>query len=449
MGAHYPSYVAVIGCHEGRPLRLLLWAIAISAVALSVLQSLELKSAAEALSAAAGVVFPGVLLCGLLATLSIRGQAARPFVPVALLAFSAVVAISALLNGQIGQVTWLIAFGLLYLPVLTVAIWRTSATRESIRDTVRRISLSIVWMSLAMLSLIFLMPWGIYPAAGSCRESIFGLPASHHTPMGCLHGGDRRLPHDAVQAEVLVPTPSRLRRSSLPRGGAHPNGWIVGRGCWLLYRLGKKSRMVRMINTAIIGTPIVMFLWPTIASSFEESSLGSDVTTLNSRTIVWRLVADNWTEHPLLGWGAFTFDNATGSPLSLLFFNNSHNQFLEALIEGGAVGFMLMAGVALVLAWSVLTTRDAPYVAVAIMTLFFMMTEVPFTLHNYGFNFSVVLGALLLAILVPGPVEHAMPDTVTPQRPAREDATLKRLENALASQRRAGTRAAASPGPLR
>ncbi|MDQ0689840.1 O-antigen ligase [Arthrobacter sp. W4I7] len=77
--------------------------------------------------------------------------------------------------------------------------------------------------------------------------------------------------------------------------------------------------MVRAINSAVFVAPVAVFLWPTITSSFEETSLGADVTTFNSRTTVWSLVGDHCTEHPVLGWGAFTFDNKTGSPLSALF----------------------------------------------------------------------------------------------------------------------------------
>lgn len=436
--------------HEGRPLRLLLWAMAISGVVFSVLHSMKMKGAAEALGAATGVAVPAVLLCGLIATLRIRGQAARPVLPWALLAFSAVITMSAFLNGQVGQVTWLIAFGLVYLPGLTVAIWKTNASRESIRGTVRRISLSIVWMSLAYAVVDLPHALGDLPRRWAVPGIDFRLAGVTPHPNGL-----------AFTAAIAIFLTIRFRQRFwflhllacaailyLAEARTLTVGLLVAAAGYFIVS-AKKSRMVRMINAAIIGTPMVMFLWPTIASSFEESSLGSDVTTLNSRTIVWRLVADNWTEHPVLGWGAFAFDNATRSPLSVLFFNNSHNQFLEALIEGGSAGFILMTGVALVLAWSVLTTRDAPYMAVAIMTLFFMMTEVPLTLHNYGFNFSVVQGALLLAILIPGPVDQAMPDTVTPQRPARQDATLTRLQNALASQRRAGTIPTADPGPLR
>jgi O-antigen ligase len=435
---------------EGRPLRFLLWAAAISAVAFSVLQSMEMKSAEVAFASVAGVLFPSILLCGLFATNSIRGQATRPLVPVALLAFSAVITISAFLNGQIGQVTWLIAFGLLYLPGLTVAVWRTSATRESIRVTVRQICLSIVWMSLAYALVDLPHALGDLPRRWAVPGIAFRLAGVTPHPNGLAFTAaiaifltfrvKQRfwLVHVLACAAVLYL--AEARTLSVGLAVALAGYYIVS---------AKKSRLVRMINTVVIGTPIAVFLWPTIASSFEETSLGSDVTTLNSRTTVWKLVADNWTENPVLGWGAFTFDNMTRSPLSALYFHNSHNQFLEALIEGGAVGLILMAGVALVLAWSVLTTRDAPYVAVAIMTLFFMMTEVPFTLHNYGFNYSVLLGALMLAILVPGPINHASPCGVVAKRSARQDATLARLENALASQRRAGTMPAASPGPIR
>ncbi|MDQ0689841.1 hypothetical protein QF047_000801 [Arthrobacter sp. W4I7] len=91
---------------------------------------------------------------------------------------------------------------------------------------------------------------------------------------------------------------------------------------------------------------------------------------------------------------------------------------------------MLMAGVAVVLAWSAFRSRDALYVAVVALTLFFMVTEVPLALHNYGFNFSVVLGALLLAIFIPRLTDHFRPGSEAPKRAARQDAHLDTIDRA-------------------
>lgn len=433
--------------HEGRPLRLLLWGTALGTVTFSVLLSQGMKSAADALGSAAGVALPAVLLCALIATWGIRGQAARPFVPLALLAFSAVTAISALLNGQIGQVTWLIAFGLLYLPGLTVLIWRTSASRENIRGTVRRICLSIVWLSLAY-------------AVVDLPHALGDLPRRWALP-----GIDYRFPGVTPHPNLLAFTAAiaifltwRLKQRFwvfhilaclaviyLAEARTLTLGMLVAAAGYVIVS-AKKSRLVRMFNMAVCTAPVVVFLWPKVASLFEETSLGSDVGTFNSRTTVWGLVAKHWTEHPVLGWGAFTFDDKTGSPLSALFFNNAHNQFLQALIEGGAVGLILMTCVALVLAWSVVITRDAPYAAITIMTLFFMMTEVPFTLHDYGFNFAVAFGALLLAVLLPGPVDYAPPAVDPPITSGRQDVALVNIERVLSAQRSARTYHEVCPG---
>lgn len=49
---------------------------------------------------------------------------------------------------QVSEVTWGGVFGLLQLPGLIVAIWKTNVSRESIRHAIRTISMSIVWLSL-------------------------------------------------------------------------------------------------------------------------------------------------------------------------------------------------------------------------------------------------------------------------------------------------------------
>ncbi|ALV42381.1 hypothetical protein AU252_15515 [Pseudarthrobacter sulfonivorans] len=431
-------------------MHMLLWAVAITAVACSVLESQGLHGVSRSISAIAGFAFPCVMLAGIFGTLAIRGRAAHPLVPAGLLAFSGVVASSAVINGQIGEVTWGVALGVLYLPGLVLAIWKTSASRESIRQTVRRISVSVVWLSLAY-------------AAVDLTHALGDLPRRIVLP-----GVEFRLAGVTPHANLLAFTAAIAFFLTMR---ARPRFWLLhllaclailflaeartltvgllvaGAGYWIVN--ARKSRMVRAINTAIFGAPIAVFLWPAIVSSFDESSLASDVTTLNSRTLVWDLVAANWTERPVFGWGAFTFDNATGSPLSALFFNNSHNQFLEALIEGGTVGLLLMGGVAVALAWSLTKARDAPYVAVTIMCLFFMMTEVPFTLHNYGFSYVVVLAALLLAILVPGPTVRSAAGSVEPTLPERQDAHLAKLEGALTAQRIARTSAVSGPGEPR
>lgn len=422
--------------HEGRPLRFMLWGMTLTAVVARVVDSQGMKGPAESLLAAAGFAFPFVLLAGLIGAWQIRGRASYPFVPGALLAFSSVIAASALLNGQIGQVTWAIALGLLYLPGLTVAIWRTSLTREDLRQTVRRIGLTVVWLSLAYAAADLPHALGDLPRRILLPGIAFRFAGVTPHPNGLAFVAAlaifltiRARPkfwllHIAACVWVIILAEARTLAVGMAVAALFY--WIVS---------ARKSRVVRAISSAVFGAPVAVLLWPTIISSFEETSLGADVTTFNSRTLVWNLVRDHWTEHPVLGWGAFTFDNRTGSPLSSLFFNNAHNQFLEALIEGGVIGLILMACVALVFAWSVFTTRDAPYVAVVVMTLFFMMTEVPLTLHNYGFNFSVVLGALLLAVLIPGPTPHTKPES---HGAVWQDAHMLRIERALNSRAGAG-----------
>lgn len=390
--------------NEGRPLHLVLWGMALTSCALSVLKSVGEASLATSVAAFAGVIFPSILLAGSIGSCWIKGRSTQPLVPVVLLLLSVVLYISALLNGQIGVVPWLIAIGLLYMPGLTVVIWKTSAPVESIRGTIRQISVFIVWASLAFAVVDLPRAMGDLPRRfqiGPFESRLSGV-----TPHPNLLAFTA-----AIALFLLLATRARFRLVHvsacliilvLAEARTLTVGLVVGLLAYIIVT-ARGSRLIRMAWAVTISSFLLVALKPLISSAFDNSSLGDDVTTFNSRTQAWGLVEEYWVERPLFGWGPFVFDDHTASPVSVLFFNHAHNQFLEALIESGLLGLICMLAVVAAITWSLLVSRDGPYAATAAMTLIFMLTEVPFTLHNYGFSFAVVIGALLLAILVPGP----------------------------------------------
>lgn len=397
--------------HNGRPLRMVLWAMALTSCVASVLTSFHQVSAADAVYAFGGVVFPGLLLAGGFGSLWAKGRSSYPVVPMALLFFSVVLLISAAANGQIGVITWLVTTGLLYLPGLVLVLWRTTAPLEVIRGVARRICLFVVWASLAFAVVDLPHAMGDLPRRFPVGQLQFRLAGV--TPHPNLLAFTT-----AIAVFLTLKTKTRLRIPHLLACGAIlvlaeartlTIGLIIGLlAYWIVSTRG--SRLVRAIGTAIFAGPVAVAFWPTIMESFDDSSLGADVSTFNSRTLVWNLVGQYWTDRPLFGWGPFAFNDRTMSPISSLFFDHAHNQLLESLVEGGLLGLAAMLIVVVRLGWSVLHSRDAPYVAITAMTLLFMMTEVPLTLHAYGFSFAVVLGSLLLAILVPGPIEVPKPE---------------------------------------
>lgn len=429
--------------HNGRPLRMILWAIALLSCASSTLTSLGLAAPAQSLSAIGGVGVPGILVAGILGTFRIKGSSTTRAVPIALLIFSAVLAISALLNDQIGIVTWLIAIGLLYLPGLVALVWRTAAPVSVIRKTVMNISLFITWASLAFAVIDLKHAMGDLPRRfqiGDIQYRLAGITPhpnllSFVTAIALLLTWQLkprgRILHVLACVAVLLLAESRSLLIGLAVGAACY--WIVS---------ARGSRIVRLINTTLVGLPVAVIFWPSIISAFDDSSLGNDVSTLNSRTLVWNLIGTYWTDKPLLGWGPFAFNDRTGSPISSLFFDHAHNQLLEALVEGGLIGLLLMGIVTVRIAWSAARSRDAAYVGLVVVLLFFMMTEVPLTLHDFGFSFTVVLGSLLLALIVPGPMADPghKPEVTAP-------AHLRKLESALGRQGRVITAAAGTAEP--
>ncbi|WIA99760.1 O-antigen ligase [Curtobacterium sp. MCBA15_012] len=394
---------------SGLPLRTILWTMTLATGVVNLLTVLEQGGTAETLTDIAGVVFPGVLLVAVLAAFKNPGRSTTPLVPVGLVAFSLILIVSALLNSQFTEVTRLIAAGILYLPGLVVAIWKTTASADAIRSTVRHICLTIVWASLVLLAINPTAAMGDLPRRVTIGDLPFRVAGVTPHPnllafiaaVGLIlvlkHKSRLRLVHVAAIAVILVLAEARSLTIGL--AVALALYWIIA---------GRGSRAVRTFAAVLVGLPIAVFAWPAIDDAFNDSTLGSDVTTLNSRTVVWNLVGRYWVDHPVLGWGPFTFNDATHSPASSLFFNHAHNQLLEALIEGGLVGLLLMVVSLGVVTWYAITTRDVVYAATAVITLIFAATEVPLTLHNYGFNFPVLVGAVILAILVPGPVDADM-----------------------------------------
>lgn len=385
------------------PTRAVLWGLAILTWTAATLRAVG-NPLGDYVIAAGGAGMTICLISVCLATLRSPGRSSAALVPMGLLAFSAFQLLATVSNGQASKLDPTLVAALIYLPCLTFMLWRSRLPVRALRRTVLRIGLSTVWGSLIFTALDREASMGDLPR----RVVLSGLPyriagITPHPNMLALVAGLSLFLILSLRPKIWpLHILACLAIMVLAEARTLTIGLLAGLlAFWV--SSGTGSRLPKLAAATLFALVFGWIGWPHLVDAIQETDLTGDVATLSSRTLAWSLVGEYWDAKPFLGWGAFTFNDASGSPLSQLFFYHAHNQFLEALIEAGALGFVAMAIVGLRLLFAIAKAYDPGFVAVAVMTLVFMMTEVPFTLHTFGFNFTVTTGALLLAILVPGP----------------------------------------------
>lgn len=400
---NHPSQMGISG-GGSRNIIILLWSIIVASSLVSILKSLGFLSFATSLSVLCNVVFPVAVLAGAMGSLRTRSVSSARLIPTWLLLFSAAQIAASVVNGQLQLISPLLLTGLVYLPGLTIILWKSDASRDAIRHAVMNISLTVVWASLVFSAVDLRHAEGDLPRRvliGTLEHRLAGV--TPHPNLLALTAAIgllliiRAKPkmwvlHLAAIGAILVM--AEARTLTLALAFALLAYWIVA---------GRAARFIRALGGLLVALPLTIALWASGSASFGATDLGGDVATFNSRTDVWALVGQYWSQKPLMGWGPFAFNDDTSSPLSTLFFNNAHNQLLEALAEAGILGLAAMLTVLAGIVFAAIRYRDPVFTAVAAMALIFMMTEVPLTFHDYGFSFTVGVGALLLAILVPGP----------------------------------------------
>lgn len=95
-----------------------------------------------------------------------------------------------------------------------------------------------------------------------------------------------------------------------------------------------------------IGIPL------TIALRYKNNSSGNEfLASNNNRLAIWRVCADLFTEHPIIGMGAGT-ENIHQEIIQRIGINRSHahNLFLEIATEGGIIGVILVIAIIVVFA---------------------------------------------------------------------------------------------------
>ena len=101
------------------------------------------------------------------------------------------------------------------------------------------------------------------------------------------------------------------------------------------------KKLLPFMFVLAIGIPL------TIALRYKNNSSGNEfLASNNNRLAIWRVCADLFTEHPIIGMGAGT-ENIHQEIIQRIGINRSHahNLFLEIATEGGIIGVVLVIAI--------------------------------------------------------------------------------------------------------
>jgi len=183
------------------------------------------------------------------------------------------------------------------------------------------------------------------------------------------------------------------------------------RGAWLsaivgiLVYLGFRTG-VRWVTIAV---PIIMLLLLAASTLLENVfeaishwSAGGDISTLNGRTTIWANALEAVRHSPVFGTGPRSFDLEYRSKVlglgDLISASNAHNQFVQTLVERGALGLVVLIVFLVVLTRSALqVTNPTRAGLLAVLTVFIarFAVETPLNISTASLN-----GALLVVVTV-------------------------------------------------
>lgn len=117
--------------------------------------------------------------------------------------------------------------------------------------------------------------------------------------------------------------------------------------CWLriLAAVQPKTRLV--INSILVTLALFISLYAMLITTPGElfisltDSLGKDAT-LTGRTELWAIARDAVAQKPYLGWGFDSHQSVMSERTYAVRFNHYHNGYLDTLIAGGVLLFMLV-----------------------------------------------------------------------------------------------------------
>lgn len=99
--------------------------------------------------------------------------------------------------------------------------------------------------------------------------------------------------------------------------------------------------------------------WGTIEKVLALDFAAVEVTSIGSRVHMWLAAGERIAEHPLLGWGPGSARALIGAVPGLPPLPHFHNLYLQAWVELGLVGLVLLAGLAVALVAAARRARRA------------------------------------------------------------------------------------------
>lgn len=158
-------------------------------------------------------------------------------------------------------------------------------------------------------------------------------------------------------------------------------------------------------------------------ADFSASDEGAQLMSLTGRDRIWEIAKEEWSEHPVFGYGPSLFDTDYRASIRMPNATTAHNQFYDTAARAGSVGVTALAiyGVVL-LAMALATARATGGVSLAlfIATALRGFTEVPLLVSGYGMELYVHLLLLmtLAAAVRPQARTAARPVTASMGHPA-------------------------------
>ena len=327
------------------PLTILLWAMTGAACFTSLTPRLPagLSSLATSVHNWGGPVSI-VVLCG--CALSVgrprwvgrNGAAQLLFLGVA--AYFSVQLISAVTNGEYPGGISLLELG--YLAYLPTIYWLTADERFASEDLLRsgrQLCMAVVYASLALAvvapNVAFVGNRRL--VIGSLHERLAGVTPhpnllSAVAALGLLlslHARRGRVPAACLSLATIGLAESRGAAAALL-------------ACLVIYWLfsGQVAAARLLFATpALLFTGLLLFLVGTESTSVNTSQLTADASSVDSRTHIWELMFAHAGAKPTLGWDHLRsrtkFQRRSPCRRPCL---NAHNQFVQAMVEGGLLG---------------------------------------------------------------------------------------------------------------
>nr|WP_191910289.1 O-antigen ligase family protein [Microbispora cellulosiformans] len=262
--------------------------------------------------------------------------------------------------------------------MITAAVCHVVATRAD-RDDLYRLAHAFVVLVLFSVGFGLAVPLKRTPQTMDRFNWLYVHPVSAGIFLGiallltvafALPGGlPRRWPVSAYLVTILVLAAALIATGTRGAAGACAAGVlalvVVARGA-----RGRAELLIIGVPTAIV---VGLVFTDSLLSFATRGESVEQLETLNARTDLWTLALDAFAKQPFFGNG---LSAARGLFLDEIGLGGGHNAFVNALVEGGAVGVTLFCTLLIVLATvnvglSRLPARRADAALLVSLVLFF------------------------------------------------------------------------------